>query len=65
MRNFLAGLFIILQAKYSVSQSPEVGGALGALSGNMYAFGPTQGKGLCALPAGFSLVARRGTGFPV
>lgn len=56
------GLFIILHIRYSIAQSPEVGGGLGFLSGKSHCSGPTRGRGLRGLPAAFSLAARRGTG---
>lgn len=60
MRWVLGGLSKILQARYSVAQSPLVGGGLGFLSGKSHCSGPTRGRGLRGLPAGFLGAARRG-----
>ena len=60
----LGGLLNILQARYSVAQSPLLGGGAGFLSGKSHWAGPTVGMDLRGLPAVFLLVAGRGAGFP-
>lgn len=53
----LGGLLNILHIRYSISQSPLVGAGFGALSGNMYCFGPSIGRDVRGLLAGFLSVA--------
>lgn len=57
LRLLLAGLLKILHIRYSIAQSPLLGGGFGALSGNKYCFGPSIGMDVRGLPAGSLSVA--------